>query len=85
MHLKRQNVYVLRPATGPVSHDRSAQPTDGCEAVVLRLRPRTKQNLQLLQLKFLDRKGREPDPSEVIEKLINDAAGNELEVPYPTR
>jgi hypothetical protein len=85
MEFKRQNVYVLRPAMRPVNRQPRTQPSDEREAVVLRLRPRTKQNLQLLQLKFLDRKGREPDPSEVIEKLINDAAARNFDVPYPAR
>lgn len=83
MQLKNKNVYFLRHAAKPAGGDQRPQANDDCEPVVFRLSRRAKKNLQLLQLKFLDRKGREPDPSQVIEKLINEAAGSELEVPYP--
>ena len=84
MQLRKRNVYFLRPATA--RNDQSTKPSDGCEeALVVRLSQRAKMNLQRLQLKFLDRQGREPDASEVIEKLINQAVGSARDVPYPVR
>jgi hypothetical protein len=51
--------------------------------IVLRLSQETKANLEKLRLKSLDRQGRKPAASQIIEGLINAAAKSEPEAPYP--
>jgi hypothetical protein len=87
MQLKNKNVYFLRAQQSKRlrSEEAQHQQADERDPLVLRLSRRAKDNLQILQLKFLDRKGRQPNASEVIERLINEAAGSEPDVPYPAR
>ena len=51
--------------------------------IILRLSQEAKENLEKLRLKSLDRQGRKPAASQIIEGLINAAAESEPEAPYP--
>ncbi len=53
------------------------------EPMLIELSPATKTNLKMLQLRSLDRQGRQPSPSQIIEKLINAAAVSGPDAPYP--
>jgi hypothetical protein len=52
--------------------------------ISLYLSSTAKENLQKLRLKSLDKRGRKPAESQIIEYLINTAAKNVPEVFYPT-
>lgn len=52
------------------------------EPLYIELSPAANTNLKKLQLLSLDRKGRQPSPSQIIEKLINAAAVNGPDAPY---
>ena len=85
MQLKNKSLYFLRAQQPNRLHtDETQRESEERDPLVLRLSRRAKDNLQILQLKFLDRRGRQPNASEIIEKLINDAARSEPDVPYPT-
>lgn len=51
--------------------------------LVVELSAQAHENLAKLRLKSLDRQGRQPEASQIIEKLINSAAGSVPDVPYP--
>jgi hypothetical protein len=51
--------------------------------LILHLSREAKQNLEKLRLKSLDKRGRKPGESQIIEELINTALKNEPEAPYP--
>jgi hypothetical protein len=51
--------------------------------MLIELSPKALANLEQLQLHSLDKQGRQPAPSEIIEKLINAAAVNGPDAPYP--
>ena len=53
------------------------------EPVTIELSPAAKTNLEKLRLRSLDKQGRQPEPSQVIERLINSAAVSEPDAPYP--
>jgi len=53
------------------------------EPVLIELSPEAKTNLKKLQLLSLDSQGRQPEPSQVIEKLINAAVVSGPDAPYP--
>ncbi|MGZ8467481.1 MAG: hypothetical protein ACXWXT_18205 [Candidatus Binatia bacterium] len=53
------------------------------EPLLIELSPAANTNLKTLQLLSLDRQGRQPSPSQIIEKLINAAAVNGPDAPYP--
>jgi hypothetical protein len=50
--------------------------------ISIQLSGEAKKNLEFLRLKFLDKQGRKPTQSQVIERLLNAAVANE-KVPYP--
>jgi hypothetical protein len=51
--------------------------------MLIELSPTAIANLEKLQLVSLDKQGRQPAASEVIERLINAAAVNGPDAPYP--
>jgi hypothetical protein len=51
--------------------------------LTLELSPEAGDKLQRLRLSSLDQRGEMPDVSEVIERLIENAARNTPETPYP--
>ena len=53
------------------------------ELLLVELSTTAKTNLKKLQLLSLDRHGRQPEPSQIIEKLINAAAVSGPDAPYP--
>ena len=53
------------------------------EPVLIELSPEAKTNLKKLQLLSLDSQGRQPGPSQIIEKLINAAVVSGPDAPYP--
>jgi hypothetical protein len=61
----------------PLKSNKAAEP------LLIELTPRAIANLEMLQLHSLDKRGRQPAPSEIIEKLINAAAVNGSDAPYP--
>ena len=65
------------------SSDQIAKQKRTAELVLIVLSPEAKTNLKKLQLLSLDRQGRQPDPSQVIEKLINAAVISGPDAPYP--
>ena len=85
MQLRNKKIYFLRTRQSkrPHTEELQYQEIEERDPLVLRLSRRAKQNLEILQLKFLDRKGRQPNPSQVIERLINKAASSESDIPYP--
>jgi hypothetical protein len=54
------------------------------ETVLIELSPTAKANLEKLQSHSLDKRGREPAASQIIERLINAAAVNVPDAPYPS-
>jgi hypothetical protein len=60
-----------------------AAPNRAAEPLLIELSPAANTNLKTLQLLSLDRQGRQPSPSQIIEKLINAAAVNGPDAPYP--
>jgi hypothetical protein len=54
------------------------------EMVLIELSPTAKTNLEKLQSHSLDKRGRQPAASEIIERLINAAAVNVPDEPYPS-
>lgn len=52
------------------------------QQVTLYLSDEAKKNLEFLRLKFLDKQGRKPSGSQIIERLLNAAVADE-KVPYP--
>jgi len=54
------------------------------ETVLIELSPTAKANLEKLQSHSLDKRGRQPAASEIIERLINAAAVNVPDAPYPS-
>ena len=65
------------------SFDKIAERNQAAEPLLIELSPTAKTNLKKLQLRSLDRQGRQPDPSQIIEKLINAAAVSAPDAPYP--
>ena len=65
------------------SSDQIAKRTQTAGPVVIELSAEAKTNLKKLQLLSLDRQGRQPDPSQIIEKLINAAVVSGPDAPYP--
>ena len=65
------------------SSDQIAKQKPAAETVLIVLSHEAKTNLKKLQLLSLDRQGRQPEPSQVIEKLINAAVISGPDVPYP--
>lgn len=53
------------------------------QTLVVELSPQARQQLAKLQLESLDRQGRQPGAAQLIEKLINAAAGSASQPPYP--
>jgi hypothetical protein len=51
--------------------------------ITLYLSQKAKENLEKLRLKSLDKRGRKPAESQIIENLINSAAKSDPDVPYP--
>lgn len=51
--------------------------------VIVELSTEAKANLEKLQLRSLDKQGRQPGPAQIIERLINAAARSEPEAFYP--
>ncbi len=60
-----------------------AERNQATEPMLIELSPAAKTNLIKLQLLALDRQGRQPEPSQIIEKLINAAAVSGPDAPYP--
>ena len=56
---------------------------DESEPVTIELSAAAKANLEKLQLRSLDKQGRQPGRSQIIEWLINTAAIREPDAPYP--
>ena len=54
------------------------------ETVLIELSPTAKANLEKLQSHSLDKHGRQPAASQIIERLINAAAVNVPDAPYPS-
>src|SRR5262245_52068267 len=82
MASKRGRVYLLHPRTA--AQPRQNSWTDpGVEPITIELSAEARENLAKLQLKSLDRDGRSPKASQVIERLINAAADSEPDLPYP--
>jgi hypothetical protein len=52
--------------------------------IAIHLSGEAKKNLEFLRLKLLDKQGRKPSPSQVIERLLNNAVADE-KVPYPVQ
>jgi hypothetical protein len=61
----------------PIKANQLVQP------MLIELSPKAIANLEKLQLNSLDKQGRQPAASEVIERLINAAAVNRPDAPYP--
>jgi hypothetical protein len=51
--------------------------------IALSLSQEAKENLEKLRVKFLDRQGREPSDSQIIERLLRAAVESEIDAPYP--
>jgi hypothetical protein len=60
-----------------------AKRNQATEPMLIELSAAAKTNLIKLQLLALDRQGRQPEPSQIIEKLINAAAVSGPDAPYP--
>jgi len=75
---KSAKLYVLRPRGATESEQEQSK------RLVIELSVGARKNLAKLQLRSLDRDGRQPQASQVIERLINAAAEAEPDVPYPT-
>jgi len=60
-----------------------AEQNQATEPILIELSPAARTNLIKLQLLALDRQGRQPEPSQIIEKLINAAAVSGPDAPYP--
>ena len=65
------------------SPNQAAKQDQPAQSVLIKLSPEAQTNLKKLQLLSLDRQGRQPGPSQVIEKLINAAVVSGPDVPYP--
>ena len=65
------------------SSDDIPERKQAAEPLLIELSTTAKTNLKKLQLLSLDRQGRQPDPSQIIEKLINAAAVSGPDAPYP--
>jgi len=65
------------------SPDQAAKQDQPAQSVLIKLSPEAQTNLKKLQLLSLDRQGRQPAPSQVIEKLINAAVVSRPDEPYP--
>ena len=65
------------------SSDQFSKQNQAGEPVLIKLSPEAKTNLKKLQLLSLDSQGRQPEPSQVIEKLINAAVVSGPDAPYP--
>jgi hypothetical protein len=50
--------------------------------ITVYLSKQAKKNLEWLRLRLLDRRGRKPSGSQIIESLLEAAVGNE-KIPYP--
>lgn len=79
MRNKPGKVYQLHPRSGVRRRETQLE-----HPLLLELSPQARLNLARLQLISLDSQGRQPGPAQVIEKLINDAAGREPDAPYPS-
>ena len=76
--LLRWNVAKVKKS----SHD-MPELDQSTEPLLIELSTTAKTNLKKLQLLSLDRQGRQPEPSQIIEKLINAAAVSGPDAPYP--
>ena len=65
------------------SSDEVSERNQAAEPLLIELSTTAKTNLKKLQLRSLDRQGRQPEPSQIIEKLINAAAVSGPDAPYP--
>ena len=65
------------------SSDDMPERNQSTELLLIELSTTAKTNLKKLQLLSLDRQGRQPEPSQIIEKLINAAAVSGPDAPYP--
>jgi hypothetical protein len=65
------------------SSDDMPELNQAAEPLLIELSTTAKTNLKKLQLLSLDRQGRQPEPSQIIEKLINAAAVSGPDAPYP--
>ena len=65
------------------SSDDISERNQAAEPLLIELSTTAKTNLKKLQLLSLDRRGRQLDPSQIIEKLINAAAVSGPNTPYP--
>jgi hypothetical protein len=65
------------------SSDEKSERNQAAEPLLIELSTTAKTNLKKLQLRSLDRQGRQPDTSQIIEKLINAAAVSGPDAPYP--
>jgi len=65
------------------SSDEISERNQATEPLLIELSPAANTNLKKLQLLSLDRQGRQPSPSQIIEKLINAAAVSGPDAPYP--
>jgi hypothetical protein len=63
--------------------DQVGKQNQAAQPVLIKLSPEAKSNLKKLQLLSLDRQGRQPGPSQIIEKLINAAVVSGPDAPYP--
>ena len=76
--LLRWNVAKVKKSSDDMPElDQSTEP------LLIELSTTAKTNLKKLQLLSLDRQGRQPEPSQIIEKLINAAAVSGPDAPYP--
>jgi hypothetical protein len=53
--------------------------------ITLYLSQQAKENLEKLRLKLLDKQGRKPADSQIVEGLLRAAFKNEVETPYPVK
>jgi hypothetical protein len=65
------------------SSDEISERNQATEPLLIELSPAANTNLKKLQFLSLDRQGRQPSPSQIIEKLINAAAVSGPDAPYP--
>jgi hypothetical protein len=78
--LSRWNVVVKKEKKSSAEIPERNQ---AAETLLIELSTTAKTNLRKLQLLSLDRQGRQPEPSQIIEKLINAAAVSGPDAPYP--
>jgi hypothetical protein len=65
------------------SFDQIVKQNQAAGPMLIELSPKAKTNLKKLQLLSLDSQGRQPGPSQIIEKLINAAVVSGPDAPYP--